>query len=326
MSLVGPLRVLVFLMFLVFGARTARAEPVVALVDPSAAEAERRALVQLRAELEASGYAVVVVEPIVGSAELEEVARAANASAAIRVRRGNSGLLAEIWTRPVPAEPGELATARAEGEGLEASRTLALRSVEILRGRGLASDEDEDEAAPSAVAHRGLSVGLGFGALGHPSGLPTAFATALSFGYQRDALKFELCALSATKSRLHELEGKATLEQALVLGSLRVEPLLGATLSPFFGVTGGAYMLSGQGKALAGLQGKSSGAAWSAAFGGLAGAVVRVHDGPGFAIDLVGRLNAWWLSPQPVVRFVGRPVAKAGQPLVSGTIGAEVQF
>jgi hypothetical protein len=326
-SLAGLLRALILSTLLVLVARIAHAELAVALIDSErSTEAERRAFVQLRAELDAGGYVVVVVQDsrLDPGAELESASREAASRAAIRVRRDQTGLVAEIWTQPSPDEPGELATARAEGEGIDASRTLALRSVEILRGRGLASEEREDRPAPPREHHVG--VGLGLEVLGHPSGLPTTIATMLTLGYRMEALRFELRALSAAEARLVEPEGRATFDQALVLGSLRVDPLFGSTISPFAGVSGGAYSLTGESNTLPGLRGKKSEAVWTAAFGGLAGASVRVHESSALAVELVGRFDCLWLSPQPVVRFVERPVAKAGQPLLAGAFGAEVLF
>jgi hypothetical protein len=314
-------------MLLLLVARVAHAELAVALIEPSGStEAESRAFVQLRAELDASGYAVVVVDGarFEVDAELERAASEANLRAAIRVRRDRTGLVAEIWTQPQPSEPGEIATARAEGEGIDASRTLALRSVEILRGRGLSSEEPEERA--TLTPERRFGVGLGLEVLGHPSGLPTAVATMLTLGFRMQPLRFELRALSAAESRLVEPEGKASFDQILLLGSLRVDPLFGEPISPFVGISGGAYALTGESNTLPGLRGTKSEVIWTAAFGALAGGSFRVYDGDALAVELVARFDCLWLSPQPVVRFVERPVAKAGQPLLAGAFGGEVLF
>jgi hypothetical protein len=308
--------------------RIAHAELPIALVEPGRAhssEAERRAFVQLRAELDSDGYVVLVVmdEGFESGPELESVAREASAPAAIRVRSDRTGLLAEIWTQPQPGEPGELATARAEGQNLEASRTLALRTVEILRGRGLSSIEQE-EPLPPPREHR-FGGGLSLEVLGHPSGLPTTIATMVTLGYRVHALRFELRALSAAEARLREPEGQASFDQALVLGSLRIDPLFGGRVSPFLGFSGGAYALAGESKTLRGLIGHRE-LVWTAAFGPLAGASFGVYEGDTLNIELVARFDALWLSPQPVVRFVERPVARAGQPLLMGGFGAEVLF
>ena len=280
---------------------------------------------QLRAELDASGYEVIVVDAarVEADAELENVATQSNAPAAIRVRSDGKSLVAEIWTRPQPHELGELATARSDGEGIDASRTLALRSVEILRGRGLSSEEPEARVAVPREPRFG--VGLGLEVLGHPSGLPAAVATMLTVGFRLEALRLEVRALSAAETRIAEPEGEATFDQALVLGSLRIDPLFGRAASPFFGLSGGAYALAGESKTLRGLQAKSE-LVWTATFGGLAGASFRVYESDAVAVELVGRFDCLWLSPQPVVRFLERPVVRAGQPLLAGAFGGEVLF
>jgi hypothetical protein len=324
-SLTSLLRAIALSTLLLLVARVARAGLAVALIQPDPSyDAERSAFVQLRAELETGGYDVVVVtaRPDV-EADLESVARQSNAPAAIRLRSDEKSLVAEIWTKPQPTEIGELATARADGDGIEASRTLALRSVEILRGRGLSADEPEPRVSlPKA---RRFGVGLGLEVLGHPSGLPAAVATMLTAGFRLEELRFEVRALSAAETRLVEPEGEATFDQALVLASLRVDPLFERAISPFFGFSGGAYALAGESNTLAGLRAKSE-LLWTATFGGLAGASFRVYESDALAVELVARFDCLWLSPQPVVRFVERPVVKAGQPLLAGAFGGEVLF
>ncbi len=85
-----------------------------------------------------------------------------------------------------------------------------------------------------------------------------------------DALRFEFRALSAAESRLVEPEGKASFDQQLLLGSLRLDPFFGARISPFVGISGGAYALTGESNTLPGLRGTKSEIVWTAAFGGLA--------------------------------------------------------
>jgi hypothetical protein len=131
--------------------------------------------------------------------------------------------------------------------------------------------------------------------------------------------------LSAAETRLAEPEGQATFEQAMVLGSLRIDPLFEHAISPFFGFSGGGYALAGESKTVPGLRAKSE-LVWTATFGGLAGASFRVFESDALAVELVARFDCLWLSPQPVVRFVDRPVVKAGQPLLAGAFGGEVLF
>jgi hypothetical protein len=184
-SFTSLLRAFALSTLLLLVARIAHAGLAVALVQPDPSrEAERSAFIQLRAELDAGGYEVIVVDAVdpAGSGDLENVAHQSNAPAVIRLRSDGQSLFAEIWTRPQPNELGELATARAEGGGIEASRTLALRSVEILRGRGLSAEEPTTRVA--APKEKRFGAGLGLEVLGHPSGLPTAVATMLTAGFR----------------------------------------------------------------------------------------------------------------------------------------------
>ncbi len=202
-------------------ARPALAAPRILVgADPSLpAETRRLTLERMRAELEASGFDVEIVDELPDETETSQPT--------VEVMGAGGGMTAEVHTfegerevrqrvRPVPAST-------------EGGRTLSLRVAELLRAQLIVSDENDDQNSggsppltpdsasdddASTAEEEGLFVGLGAAALVQQKGLPPTIGPAALVGYVvfprlalelRGALNFGSEEKKETAEFLHDL-------------------------------------------------------------------------------------------------------------------------
>jgi len=302
-----------------------QAAPRVALVSRAAvSEHYSAAWHQLRAELRADGFEVVIVgEPAPPSAAgLEGVARSSESFAALRLSETESGLTADIWIEAPSTGKTLVRQVSAQGKSREAARELALRTAELLGASVLVISLSTPEPAP----RRHLGAWAGGAVLGHPGGLSTGVAAALGgYLHATESLSFELRLVTPAFGNEATLLGTADTDQELALLGLRLESSIGAPLFVLASASYGGYRVAVRGKPLAPLVGRSEHQIVAAAAFG-AGIGVRLLKRPGFDLGLVLREDVVALMPRPVLRFANATLAKAGQPMLVASGGLELTW
>jgi len=272
--------------------------------------AERLQMQQLCAELAADGYDV-------------RVAHEADAGAPVVIRAvpSTSGLSVAVTMRPGGAERAQTTNVSVSGDDAEAARTLALKTAEWLRASGI-----EPSAAASGGSGRGaLRLGLSLGLLQHSGGFPSAFAQGISLRDGLGAVSLDARGWLSSRELLSAPGGTASVEQALLLGGASFAPAFRDGWAPFVGVVAGGYHLEGEGHAVPGLRSQRVGR-WFFAAGPSAGLRVQAFEGARVGLEFYAGVDALWVVPRPVVRFVSQPVAFAGQPLLVISSGLELVF
>ena len=306
-------------------AALSQAAPRVALVSRAAvSEHYSAAWHQLRAELKADGFDIVVVgEPTPPSAAgLEGLARNTESFAALRLSETESGLTADVWIEDRSTGKSLVHQVSAQGNSREAARELALRTAELLGASVLVLSL----SAREPPHRRNAGIWLGAAVLGHPGGLSTGLAAALGANlHATESLSFELRLVSPAFGNETTLLGTAETDQELALLGLRLESSIG---DPFFVVASasyGGYRLAVRGNPLPPLVSRSEHRIVAAAAFG-AGIGVRILRRPGFDLGLVLREDVVALTPRPVLRFANTTLAKAGQPMLVATGGLELRW
>lgn len=296
--------------------------------DPTAA--------RIRAELTLIGFAVVAVTGD-SSGELSRLARAHGALAAARVVEQPPEVL--LWIDS--AQPGQQGlpstlTVSDELQGAAEPEMLALRAVELLRGRLVpvverdppatsrtpSTSTPHDEVRPTPPRDRRASIGLAPAIAASPGGVPVVPMIGLAGRYRAIwRLGVEAHAFIPTiAATLYESEGNVDL-RSLALGG-------GATLlitppdDAFLVMTG--VGLDAVGVFYAGEPippyAADSGSRWSAAPYANLGIGYRVL--PWLALRADAQVSL--LLPRQIVRIAGRETASYGWPLVLGALSVEV--
>jgi hypothetical protein len=302
-----------------------QAAPRVALVSGGvASERYSAAWHQLRAELQADGFEVVVVgdSTPTSAATLEKRARQSASFAALRLSETQSGLTADVWIEDPETGKSLMHQVSAQGSSREAARELALRTAELLGASVLVLSLSSKEPP----LRRDFGISLGGAVLGHPGGLSTGVAATLG-GYWRatESLSVELKLVTPAFGNEITPLGTAETDQELALLGLRLESSIGDPLFAVAAAGYGAYRLGVQGEPFPPLVGRSEHRfVAAAAFG--AGIGVRLLRRPGFDLGLVLREDVIALMPRPVVEFANSTVAKAGQPMLVASFGLEMMW
>ena len=300
-----------------------QAAPRVALVSRAAvSEHYSAAWHQVRAELRADGFEVVIVgEPTPPSAAgLEERARSSESFAALQLSETESGLTVDIWIEAPSTGKTLVHRVSAQGKTREAARELALRAAELLGASVLVISLSTPESPPRRL----LGVWAGGAVLGHPGGLSTGVAAALGGSvWATESLSFELRLVTPAFGNESTLLGTADTDQELALLGMRLESSIG---DPFFVLASasyGGYRVAVRGNPLPPLIGRSEHQIVAAAAFG-AGIGLRLLKRPGLDLGLVLREDVVALMPRPVLRFANATLAKAGQPMLVASGGLEL--
>lgn len=332
----------------VLAAGGARATPCVALAvaaETAEAETEDAVLPQLRSELGAGGFAVVLVPvaPPLSRDGLEEAARSGGCFAAIGITGREPAL--DIWVTDRVTGKTVLRRIDAPAEAPRASALVALRAAELLRAsllelnverppNGEVRAEPEVRAwvkptAPFPAAERApapprvprFGAAIGVAAFVAPGGLPPAITPGAVVSWRAtSAWLGELALFAPALGRLDAFGGSAMVDQELGLVGARRELAVGV-VRPSVGLAVGAFRLGARGVASPPLR-ASSDQRWS--FAAALGAGARADVAPRLAI--VGDVRVIGLYPRPLIRFAGREVATTGRPLVVVALGGELAW
>jgi hypothetical protein len=340
---------------LVVWTTAAAGSPRVALVVGEEATSESSVTTQLRAELSAAGFEIVVTQssnPETSRESLEKIARDTDSFAAIAVVEPEDGLAVDIWVADRVTGKTVLRRIDAGEDQRQGAAIVALRAVELLRAsllelnlpdrpRGEVGVTPEvrafvpeppprlgpapppapiDRVEPGVEPKRQrFGVALGGAAFVAPGGIPLAPAPRLVISWR--PLEDWAGALDLSGPALASVEGRAgraSVDQELALGKIQLEPTWG-DVSPLAAIGVGAFRLGARGSARAPFEDRSGGAlAFALAIG--AGARIRVAE----HVRLVLDAQAVGLFPKPVVRFAGEQVAATGRPLLLAGVGAEI--
>lgn len=330
-----------------FAAAPARAASVIIVRPANAPPVMFETLVRLKGELTSAGFETDIVDatPPSGTAAadsragLEQVAARRGADAVVAIVGDLAPDSVEVWVidkvtgksvvRRVPFEPA------APG----ASKTLALRAIELLRSSFLEIDlaaRDRQNAAggvpPPTIVHfvevdrvarrpERFGVEVGAAAVTSLDGVGPALLPLVR-------LDWSLRPWFATQATVAGLGTRATVAgqagtahvaeaYALLGGSLRFRP--GARVRPFASLSAGALRTSVEGSAMAPNQSQAAGQ-WSFLADAGAGAEVRLPDR--FNVSLA--VDAQLAEPYVGVRLVDTVVATAARPnlLLTLTVGA----
>jgi hypothetical protein len=331
-----------------FAAAPARATSVIIVRPANSPPVMVETLVRLKGELISAGFETEIVDggAPAGSgaadsrAGLEQVAARRGADAVVAIVGDLAPDSVEVWVidkvtgksvvRRVPFEPA------AAG----ASKTLAIRAIELLRSSFLEIDlaaRDRQSAAgaaapPPAVVHfveaerlarhpERFGVEVGGAAVMSLDGVGPALLPLVRFDWSlRPWFVAQMTAAGlGTRPTVDSPAGSAQVAQAygLLGGSVRFRA--GARLRPFAALAAGALHTSVEGRADAPNQGRVVGQ-WSFLLEAGAGAVLRLPDR--FTLSLA--LHAQLAEPYLAVRFVDTQVATSARPnlLLTLTVGA----
>jgi hypothetical protein len=299
-------------------------------------------LVRLKGELTSAGFDAEIVEAGDGSrAGLEQLAARRKADAVVAIVGDLSPDSVEVWVidkvtgksvvRRVPFEP----------TAAQASKTLAIRAIELLRSSFLEIDlaardrndlrQDERPPPPAVVrfvemqrpAPRTETFGVEVGAAAMVSldGIAPALMPLVRFDWSLRSWFLAQAALAGlgTRPTVESDGGSAQVAQAygLVGGSFRFRP--GTRLRPFAGLSAGVLRTAVEGHPDTPNQGHAL-TRWSFLVDAGAGALLRLPD----RFYLALAVDAQLAEPYLAVRFLDTVVATSGRPnlLLSFAVGA----
>jgi hypothetical protein len=310
---------------------------------------------RLRDELGVLGFEVEIVLGGATSGDLAALARSHGAAAAARVDAAASAI--DLWVDPT-SQPGTIADLRIDGPGEPA--LLALRAVEVLRGRLLHADlappraaalaadggdagdagalpaappppaapplvapQSSSPVAPSRRATGPIALFLAPAALLSPGGLPTTPHVRLGAEwFPADRVGVELVTfLPTVPATVSAAQGSVALRILELGGGLR-GLLTDPTADLSFGVGLGlnAMLLMFDGQAAPPFA-AARGSRWIASPYASIGAAYRVYPRLALRAEILTTIA----RPEPVIRIAGREVAVFGQPAVFLSLGLEVR-
>lgn len=328
---------------------TAAGAPRVALVVAPDTSFESAVTAQLRAELSAAGFEVIVTRGTTPEASreiLEDVARETDSFAAIAIVEPTEAPAVDIWVADRVTGKTVLRRIDAGDDPRQGPGIVALRAAELLRAsllelhlpdrpRGEVEPAREVRSfvqpAPTAPApdrppprepapeRERFGVGLGGALWLAPGGIPAAPAPRLSIWWR--PLEDWAAGIALSGPAVGSVSGEsgsASIDQELALLELRYEPPF-RPIAPIARAGVGAFRLGARGAARDPLQDRSGAAlAFAAAVGGGARLPLARH------VSLMLDATAIGLFPKPVVRFAGERVAETGRPLLLMGMSVEV--
>jgi hypothetical protein len=330
---------------------------VVLVHPPAAPPTVMEALVHLRGELAAEGFASQILELDVGAdarAALERAAPDIDAVAVVAVLPvaaapsaggGADPNAVEVWVVDRVTRKTVVRRARAEGDRARAAQVLAVRAVELLRASfvelAIASSQPPPAGPPppagTATAERwaataieeqprrwsyGVELGgtvLGTFEAARPALLPTV-RLERTVG-ERGLVRLSGAGLGAP-IRVSTANGDAVVNQDLLLAEGAMRFRLGRRVQPIVSLGAGALRVSADGRPApqTPYQAASS-SRWAGALDAGGGVRVSVRRW----LELAAELHLLAAEPYPVVRFldtevlhVGRPSALASLTVVGG--------
>jgi hypothetical protein len=308
---------------------------------------------RMRDELGVLGFEVEIVIGNATTADLPAVARARGAAAAARIDASTSAI--DLWVDPA-REPGTLAEQRIDGPG--GSALLALRAVELLRGRLIPSGPAPtiDAAAPADLADTGapdaapptppeaptlsapkvappaasslptagpFALFLAPAVLLSPGGLPATPHVRLGaewFPVDRVGVDF-VTFLPTVPATVSAAEGSVALRILELGGGLHgtlTDPA--SALSFRVGLGLNAMLVVFDGNAAPPFI-AARGSSWIASPYASIGAAYRAYPRLAIRAEMLATL----VTPEPVLRIAEREVASFGQPAVFLSLGIEVR-
>ena len=347
-SSVGRLGLAIIATIGLFAATPARAASVIIVRPANSPPVMVETLVRLRGELISAGFETEIVDstapaesaPRESRSNLEQLANRRGADAVVAIVGDLAPDSVEVWVidkvtgksvvRRVPFEPA------AAG----ASKTLAIRAIELLRSSFLEIDlaaRDRQNAPgaappPPAVVHfveaerlarhpETFGIEVGGAAVMSLDGVGPAVLPLVRFDWSvRPWFIFHATAAGlGTRATVDSQEGSAQVAQAygLVGGSLALRA--GERVRPFAALSAGALRTSGEGRADLPNQ---SGVADRWSFLADVGLGTRLRLPDRFYLSVAA--HAQLAEPYVGVRFLGKVVATSGRPnvLLTLTIGA----
>jgi hypothetical protein len=309
----------------------------VVLVRPSAqSTVVSEAITRIRGELIADGFEVSIVDAPPGSDPASVLARAdpqTSAAATLGLFPQPDASAAELWV--VDRLTNKTVVRRVELDRSStgsAPEVLARRSVELLRASMLEILVDARRRplspSPRAQASRwaaqalepqrpfwGVEAGAlvlgGFGGIG-PAIMPVLRGRVIVS--DRFAARLTLSGLG-TRPHVQAAEGTATVSQALGLVEGIVELAPHSWLRPAVSLGAGAYHIGAEGSAAWPYEALDPGT-WT--FAADVGTGLSLSLSSSFALCLEG--HATFVTPRPVIRFVGVEIAGIQNPLVGGVL------
>jgi hypothetical protein len=327
------------------GATAARAASVIIVRPAGGPPAMVETLVRLQGELASAGFATEIVDAAAATDGAAGTGDARPVLEQLAARRGADAVVAivgdltpdsvEVWVidrvtgkslvRRVPFEPGDA----------RASKTLALRAIELLRAGFLEMDLAERAPPPAVVkvvepdrpneppprrAGR-FGVEVGGAAVLSPDGVGPALLPLIRFDWSMRPWLLAHATLAGlgTRPTIETAAGSAEVEQAYGLLGLGVRFRTDDRLRPFATLSAGALRTLVDGRADAPNQGHVADQ-WSLLVD--AGFGLQLHLPDRFYLSLAA--HAQLAEPYLAVRFVDTVVATSGRPnlLMTFTIGA----
>jgi hypothetical protein len=326
----------------------AEASRVVLLEPTNQAAALREAFERTKAELGAAGFDVVV-RPLVDASNprpaLEEAARETNAFAAVAISTASGSAAADIWVTDRLTGKTLIRSVDVRDVGAESrASALAIRAVELLRASlveaihpppppatvpapapaPIPDDVSEWMADPvdSPLAGFALEIGgallHGFDDLG-PAGSPLL---RLSYGADLGLAGRLTVAGPAFGARPEGPYGSAVVRQEMAtLELVYAPPVDWWGVQPLASAGFGAYHLHARGELEPPFVGQTD-EVWSLAVRFGVGLGYRFHP------DVMALLDAELVLvvPRAVVTMAGEPIASAGAPSLSSSLGVVVRF
>ena len=323
---------------ILLGSRPALADSaLVVLVRPTAqSTVVSEAITRIRGELIADGFEVAIVDAPPGADPASVLARAdrqTSAAAMLGLFLQPDASAAEVWV--VDRLTNKTVVRRVEidrSSAGSAPEVLARRSVELLRASLLEILVDAQRRplspSPRAQASRGAAHALepprprwgveagalvlgGFGGVG-PAIMPVARGRVVISN--RFAARLTVAGLG-TRPHVQAAEGSATVSQALGIVEGIVELAPQSWLRPAISLGAGTYHISAEGSAAWPYEALAPGT-W--AFAADVGTGVALSLSSSFALCLEG--HATFVTPRPVIRFVGVEMAGIQNPLLGGVL------
>jgi hypothetical protein len=330
---------------MLLGTRRAEAATVAILRPSSDAPTVEEALFRLQGELLAVGLAVAVTDrPLASTTDsaemrawLEQTALERHIDAFIDVVGASAPEAVDVWI--CEREPFALKGSRVELEANTAdrARTLAIRTIEVLRANFLVQDlagpkplpkpaaTNEPDRAPAAPPPAPISRRLPFhleaGATTLTSfdGVATAVLPLVRFGWSPSSwLAWEATAAGlGTRPHVESTAGSVEVAQYFALFGASATVPTGTLIEPLFALSGGAFGTSLNGRALPPNVAHDV-TQWTAVMDASAG--LRLRSSGRLYLTLAA--HAQLTAPYVAVHFVNTVVATTGRPNLLLTLTA----
>jgi hypothetical protein len=321
-------------------ATAARAASVIIVKPANGPPVMVETLVRLKGELTSAGFQTEIVEATAAGGDsragLEQLATGRGADAVLAIVGDLSPDSVEVWVIDKVTGKSVVRRVHFEPTAAQASKTLAIRAIELLRSSFLEIDlaardrqPERRPAPPPAVVHfveqaafpERFGVEVGAAAIMSLDGVGPALMPLVRFDWALRPWFLAQATLAGlgTRPAVESAAGSAQVAQSFALlgASLRFRPE--ARVRPFAGLSAGALRTAVEGRADAPNQGHAD-EQWSFLVDAGAGVLLRLPD----RFYLSPAVHLQLAAPYLGVRFVDTVVATSGRPnlLLSLTVGA----